>query len=104
MPIVSTGTVEITVYYDSGPVSFKSNPQSTAIHYPLQSGIRHPGGRLQRKARLRKKQQKYRFKAGYSFKGLGAISDTKIENMGGELLKTMTWTMIDAKAFDEKYF
>jgi len=68
MAIISVGTVEITVFYDEGPVCFNAEPQSISFHYPLPSGMRHPGGRLQRKSRLKKKQQKYRFKNGYSFK------------------------------------
>jgi len=93
MPIISTGNVKITVFCDEVPACFNANPQSIAIHYPLPSGIRHPGGRLQRKARLKKKQQKYRFKNGYSFQWIGAISDTKIESIGGDLMKTMTFAM-----------
>ena len=93
MPIISTGTVEITISYDSGPVCFNADPHTIAIQYPLPSGMCHPGGRLQRKARLRKKQQKYRFENGYSFQGIGAIQDAKIQNIGGDLMKTMTFAM-----------
>lgn len=62
----------------------------TTIHFPLPSGKVHPGGRLQRKSRLRKKQTKYRIANGYSFVRTAVVSDGRWVEVDGEL----TWEVI----------
>jgi hypothetical protein len=61
--MATNASVQVTMFYTSKPIV---GPEVT-IHFPMPSGIRHPGGRSQRKARLRKKQLKYRLERKYSF-------------------------------------
>ncbi len=88
------GELEVTISYNTDPIKLNFRRQIITTHYPLPSGLRHPGGRLQRKARLRKKQMKYRFESGYSFRGFGHISDQRTEMVDGVLEKTITFSMI----------
>jgi len=61
------------------------------IHYPLPSG-NHPGGRLQRKARLRKKQLKYRLAKAYSFKGEAVLQSSHNFDENGDMLCEMSFS------------
>jgi hypothetical protein len=68
-----------------------NNLQNVTIHFPLPSG-RHPGGRLQRKKRLRKKQLKYRLDNWFSFSQKAFMSAWGSEEIEGQMYATVNVT------------
>lgn len=89
MPFLSNGPIEVTMLYDPEPI--KTQTQTVTLHYPLPSGMRQLGGRLQRKARLRKKQLKYRLEKKYSFRWPAFISDVQFRYVDDQLEHTVTF-------------
>jgi hypothetical protein len=70
-----------------------SNLQNITIHFPLPKG-RHPGGRLQRKKRLRKKQLKYRVDNWFSFSRKAFIAGWGSEEIDGPMPATVNVTLM----------
>lgn len=70
------------------------NAKTLTIQYPLPPKIRHLGGRLQRKVRLRKKQQKYRLANGYSFRGDAIIENVSYTEEDGVTVCNCSFTFV----------
>ena len=71
--------------------------KTITVHYPLPSKVRHVGGRLQRKSRLKKKQQKYRLAKGYSFKCTGYVDECRTVETDGKMFREVTLKVNQSK-------
>jgi len=69
--------------------------QKVTLSYPLPSGQRHLGGRLLRKARLRKKQMKYRFANQYSFMFNSVVQNVERTDENGQCFIEQTHIMTE---------
>jgi len=84
-------TEQVTISYGIEPIPMEVN--NVTIHYPLPSGKRHLGGRLQRKARLRKKQNKYRLQNGYSFCMPAYVEKSELVDIDGVTHQEFTFCL-----------